>query len=128
MPHKPHLREAIVRTLEDFGPLSAQEIADTAGLKKTRVSICISQTRQVVPGLIRIAGWRRQEGKGGRAAPLYDLGSEPDVPLALPPATVRKRVYNRQYRARNRARLQLLRYASKGGEITPFTALVLAVG
>lgn len=67
-------------------------------LRKGLVRQAVPGTRGSTPRLFRICSWRRQQNTAGNLAPLYDLGSKPDMPRPPPLTRDQINAYQRAWR------------------------------
>lgn len=126
MPQPAYTRTAIQQLIRDNGPMTAAELTEALQMKRITVTSCIAEARNKYgTKFFRIADYRRQEGQGGREAPIYGLGPEPDVkPLKFGDKTrreVQKR-YADKMRATINARHRVRR--NQGAAINPFEQLI----
>lgn len=105
----PTAMRAIIAALENVGPMTAAEMRRFLDRSYSAVYKPLStlRTRKIV----RIDSYQAQDGKGGRRAPVYALGSAPDA--VEPPAdSVSER--NKKYTKRHVAVLAARRRVRRG--------------
>lgn len=119
-------RNAIIELIREHGPLSAAEITDLLKMHRVTVSSCIHSAREKYgTKFFRIADYDRQQGKGGREIPIYDLGPRPDTRPPQLGDKARKESQQRyvnKMRATINAKNRLRR--RKGAPINPFQQLI----
>lgn len=107
-------RDAIIALLTAEGPMDRAEIAATLGRTNLAISGCINLARKTA-GLIRISGWNRRLGTGGRMAPIYAAGEGEDEPCL-------KCLSSKAIKARHRVKwgkVLYLRARAKRGKAVP---------
>lgn len=117
----PTAMRAIIAALENVGPMTAAELR--IFLKRSFSAVYRPLTTLRTRKIVRITSYQVQEGKGGRHAPVYALGSEPDA-IEPPRATVSAR--NKTYSKRHSAILAVRRRVRRGAptETNPWQGLM----
>lgn len=117
----PTAMQAIIAALESVGPMTAAEMR--LFLNRSYSALYVPLTRLRNRKVVRIASYQAQDGKGGRRAPVYALGSEPDA-IEPPRASVSAR--NKKYTKRHSAVLAARRRVRRGThvEANPWQGLV----
>lgn len=125
MPTVPTTRNAIIALIQEHGSMTAADIAEHLGWTRQRVNGAITQAR-IDHGtwFFRIAGYRRQRGRGGREAPVYGLGPGKDVARPVMNSIEENRKRQARYRERNRAVINLRNTARRSSQINPFYQLI----
>lgn len=115
------VRDAISALLERDGPLTAAEITHQLGLDRTKVDSSIIHARQKYgTQFFRIAAYQRQVGVGGREAPMYGIGPEPDARRPRMDTKRDKQLIQERYRDKYRAVLRLRDRKRKGSRSNHF--------
>lgn len=126
MPQPAYTRTAIQQLIRDNGPMTALELTEALKMNRVTVTSCITASREKYgTQFFRIASYRRQEGQGGREAPIYGLGPDTDVkPLKLGDKARREtqKRYADKMRATINARHRVRR--NHGAAINPFEQLI----
>ena len=104
--------EAVYFALDDVGPMTAYEISRLLG--RNRNSICHSLSMLRKDRRIYVRRWERQDGKGGRMAPVYALG---DLPDAKQPNRRGPKETSRRHRERHATELSIKRYGTRSTKI-----------
>lgn len=124
MPCVPITRNAILQLLENEGPMTAAEITEALGFTRKRVDGCITTARQDHgTKFFRISSFRRQQGNGGREAPVYTLGPGSDAKRPIMHGIEEHRKRNARYRDKNRALINLRNQKRRHGTVNPFAQL-----
>jgi hypothetical protein len=94
----PITRDAVYRAIYEHGPMTAQEIADTTGIKRGKINGALNKAPL---GLFYISAWRRQDpGTKGSVSPIYAIGPGRDKPH---PGRIDHKERCARYRERNKA-------------------------
>lgn len=126
MPTVPTTRNTITALIQEHGSMTAAEIADMLGWTRQRVNGCITQAR-IDHGtwFFRISAYRRQEGHGGREAPVYGLGPGKDAARPVMNSIEEHRARQARYRDRNRLVINMRNRARRSGTMAhPFDQLL----
>lgn len=121
-----YTRTAIQQLIRDNGPMSAADLTEALQMNRVTVTSCITAAREKYgTQFFRIADYRRQEGQGGREAPIYGLGPEPDVKPIKLGAKARKQTQKR-YAEKMRATINVKHRVRRGAAdaINPFEQLI----
>lgn len=127
-------RDALVAALRAGGPMTAAELAVAAGLGRSAVDKCLSNSRRrACTDYFRVTTWRSQpEGQTGRQMAVYDVGPGPDAETndRLELRKKRQRAYARRNRealsAKKQARRVRARRARRAAAPPPPSAPALA--
>lgn len=125
MPTPPITREAVFRTLYEYGPMTAQEISDTTGIKRGKIDGAINKAKP--HGIFYIKAWRRQPpGTKGAISPVYDIGNKRNAPK---PDRLDSKERNARYREQNKAliRLRCAKRRNPQSLVNPFAQLIHSV-
>lgn len=120
----PPVRELLIKTLKELGPMTAAELTEATGLKRNQVDTCLVGTRKAYPKkYFIIRGWHRNYGLSGRMAPIYGYGNGPDV---KPPAPDDSKARNARWRDKHRAILRVRGNQVRGSNLVsnPFAQLI----
>ena len=106
--------------------MTAAEITDYLGWERRRVNMCITTAREDHgTKFFRITSYRRQQGHGGREAPVYGVGPQKDAPRPVMNSPEDERARKKRYRDRNRAVINLRNRARRSKTVTnPFEQLI----
>lgn len=139
----PIVRDKLVHALNEFGPMTAAELAAASGVPLVRVHACLAQARTTHERRIfRIAAWRSplEENRSGKHYAIFALGSpnnRADAPRPEWDPVEAKRAAGARFREANRAKLRAMfaqRRAKERGDTppvaatNPFAQLLHAVG
>ena len=126
MPCTPITRNAIVKLLNEQGPMTAAEIADALEFNRKRVDGSIVKARQAHgTEIFRIAGYRRQVGIQGREAAIYALGPGDDARRPRMDTKRDRQRIKERYREKYKYILRLRDQKRRNGSINHF---LLALG
>ena len=126
-------RDAILRAIKEYGPMTSAEIAEVTGLSKKKVHGSISGARKNHGSdVFTIHGYQRKTDgtRGGGMATIYKAGPGRD---AKRPDLTTKEVRaerDRRYRARHHARILAREAQRRGSRVAagPFAQLYIATG
>lgn len=124
MPTVPVVRNAIIKTLQEEGPMTAADIADHLEMEKERVSGAIVLMRHHGTKFLHIVNYKRQRGNGGREAPVYALGPGKDAPRPVMNSIEENRKRQARYRDKHRMIIRLRTQQRRHGAVNPFAQLV----
>lgn len=124
MPTVPVVRNAIIKTLQEEGPMTAADIADHLEMDKERVSGAIVLMRQHGTKFLHIVNYKRQRGNGGREAPVYALGPGKDAPRPVMNSIEENRKRQARYRDKHRILIRLRTQQRRRGAVNPFAQLM----
>lgn len=97
--------EQVRKVLEEFGPMTAHDIAEELGVTQKEVSLSINSMRRQNNrlGILHISGWvRTWEGIQPRPRAVWALGNKRD---ARPPERIPQVEICRQWRARKQVKV-----------------------
>lgn len=117
-------RELLIQTLKELGPMTAAELTEATGLRRSQVDSCLIDTRRLYPKkYFIIRGWKRNYVVSGRMAPIYGYGNGPDV---KPPEPDDSKARNARWREKHRAVLRVRSSQVRGSPMVenPFAQLI----
>lgn len=124
MPTVPVVRNAILKTIQEEGPMTAADIADHLEISRERISGAIVVMRSYGTKFLRIVNYKRQRGNGGREAPVYALGPGKDAPRPVMNSIEENRKRQARYRDKHRMIIRLRTQQRRRGAVNPFLQLV----
>lgn len=102
--YKSPIRDAITEAIERDGPMTGAELADTLNVPRKQIDSSLAHARyEYGTKFFRISGYARQVGIGGREAPIYAIGPEPDEPRPKMNSKRDRKKIQERYRDKNRA-------------------------
>ena len=116
--NNPPIRNAVIATLKEHGPMTCEDTAGLMGWTVERVHGVISSARRLRPGQIfRVVRYQRAEGRG-KDHSVYAASPGQDAPRPKVDKKVRRLRTQEDYRNRHRAivnaRNRMARAAKKG--------------
>jgi len=124
MPTVPVVRNAIIEAIRNEGPMTSAELSEYLDVSRPRISGAIVIMREYGTKFLRIVGYRRQRGTGGREAPIYALGPGTDAPRPVMNSLEENRKRQARYRKKYRLILRLRTQQRRKGVVNPFLQLV----
>lgn len=126
------IRDTIVAALNEHGPMTCTEIADVTGLKRGAVnsSVCCARKNHGTDIFV-ISGYEYPpEGKRGGIAAIFKAGPGKDAVKKVIDKKEAKRLCDKRYWLRHRARLKEKELAKTGSVLAgnPFSQLIIASG
>lgn len=111
------IRDVLLAWLESDGPLTAAELAQMTGFTRHQVDSCLIHSRKKYgTQFFRIDSYRRQVGVGGREAPLYAVGPDPDAVRPRMDTARDRKATQERYRQKNKALLRARDRKRRGGK------------
>ncbi|ARL90996.1 hypothetical protein BOC57_35020 [Burkholderia pseudomallei] len=117
MPTIPTTREAIRHAIQEFGPMTVQELAEELGKLPRTIGSCISSSRTGKKKYFYIKEWRPQVGIAGLAAGVYAVGNRRDAEPYIP----NRKATSSRYYQNNKGLIKARRTTRPAG---PFTSLI----
>lgn len=117
-------RDAILAAIREHGPMTAAEIAETTGKKRSAIDSALVAMRKRGSFYVRVSGYRRQIGGAGIAAGIFALGPGKDVPREDLGGKEGHRQRNERYREKNRMVIRAKTAIRRGVTLNPFSQLI----
>ena len=117
--NNPPVRNAVIATIKEHGPMTCADTAGLMGWTVERVHGAIASARRRCPGQIfRVVGYQRAADGKGKDASIYAAQPGDDVPRPAVNKKARRNATQANYRKRHKAivnaRLRMSRAKNKG--------------
>lgn len=115
------MRDAITEAIERDGPMTGAELAQVLNVPRKKIDSSLIHTRHKYgTQFFRISGYVRQVGIGGREAPIYAIGPEPDEPRPKMNSKRDRKKIQQRYRDKNKLVIRARNRKRKGTTSNPF--------